>query len=120
MTGSVAAEDPAVLAACARLSAEIETIEAMYLRHVEWHLPYAGGDDPIPFVDAWLIRTQLTSGLRAITACVDDLMLLQGARAIGLASPVTRAWLDLSAARAHIGNDPSQSLGMAGAALMQE
>jgi len=45
-------------------------------------------------------------------------MLLQ-ARAGELASPVTRGWLDLSAARAHIGNDPALSSAMRGAALLQ-
>jgi 3-hydroxy-9,10-secoandrosta-1,3,5(10)-triene-9,17-dione monooxygenase len=41
---------------------------------------------------------------------VDEMMLLLGGRGIHLSSPVSRFWLDLSAARAHIGNDPATTL----------
>lgn len=118
LSGKVAREDPAAQQAAARLLAEIDSIEAMYDRHIALLQRHVAADTVLPMRDAWLCRSQLTSALRRLTACVDALMLLQGARAIDLASPVARTWLDLSAARAHIGNDPTIATTMLGAELI--
>ncbi|WP_322790388.1 acyl-CoA dehydrogenase family protein [Rhizorhapis suberifaciens] len=118
LTGKIAREDPAVQQAAGRLASEIEAAPAMYDRHVERLLHYEMIDTPIPMQEAVLIRTQLTAGLRKFASLVDDLMMLQGARATDLNSPVTRAWLDLNAARAHLGNDPTMATTMLGAMLI--
>jgi len=118
LSGKVAKEDPAAQQAAARLLAEIDMVEAMYDRHITMLQRHVAADTLVPLRDAWLCRSQLTSALRGLAAQVDALMLLQGARAIELASPVARAWLDLSAARAHIGNDPTIATTMLGADLI--
>ncbi|MEJ7926227.1 acyl-CoA dehydrogenase family protein [Sphingobium sp. AN641] len=118
MTGKVAREDPAVQQAAGRLAAEIDAASAMYDRHVRQLLDHDTDDIMMSMPDAVLLRAQLTGGLRKLTALVDDLMMLQGARATDMNSPVTRAWLDLSAARAHLGNDPTIPTTMLGAMLI--
>lgn len=117
-TGKVAREDPVVQQTAARLLVEIDSTEAMYDRHIECLFGHVEADVPISMPEALLLRGQQTSALRRLAALVDELMLLQGSRAIELASPVTRAWLDLSAARAHIGNDPTLSYTTLGAMLI--
>lgn len=118
LSGKVAKEDPAAQQAAARLAAEIDMIGAIYDRHLSRLEAHVAADTLIPMADAMLIRSQLSGALRRLAALVDDLMMLQGARAIELSSPVARAWLDLSAARAHIGNDPTGATTMLGAALL--
>lgn len=116
-SGKAMKDDPAVVQAAGRLWAELETAEAMYDRHVTRQLDYVNRDEVIPIPEAMLIRAQLTVVLRRITERVDDLMLLQGARATDLSSRVTRNWLDLCAARAHHGNDPATFTGLLGSTL---
>jgi 3-hydroxy-9,10-secoandrosta-1,3,5(10)-triene-9,17-dione monooxygenase len=108
-TGKGAKDDPAVAQAIGRLAAELETAEAMFDRHIERQFDYVARDEVLPMQEAWLLRTQLSAELRKITALVDDLALLQGAKATHLASRVTRTWLDLAAARAHGGNTPAMA-----------
>lgn len=117
-SGNAAKENLEVQQAAARLHAEIDTVEAMFDRHLTLLQRHVAADTPIPMQDGLLLRTQLTSSLRRLTAHVDQLMLLQGARAIQLASPVTRAWLDLCAARTHIGNDPAGATTLLGQSLI--
>jgi 3-hydroxy-9,10-secoandrosta-1,3,5(10)-triene-9,17-dione monooxygenase len=93
---------------------ELEQAEAMYERHVERQMDYVARDAVIPLNEALLYRAQITSQLTRLTAQLDDLMWLQGSRAINLDSRLTRTWLDLSAARAHKGNDPTMFSTMLG------
>lgn len=119
LTGVVAQENPVLQQAIASLHAEIDATEAMYGRHIGRLQRQVSADVPLPMPDALLLRTQLTSALRRITAALDELLVMQGARAVNLDSPVTRTWLDLSAARAHLGNDPTLASRMLGAALLE-
>jgi len=117
MTGKASKDDPAVAEAIARLAAEIERAQAMYDHHIARQSDYVARDEMIPLPEALLYRAQLTSELRQITALVDDLMLLQGSRATDMGSRVTRIWLDLCAARAHMGNDPTKAYNLLGSML---
>lgn len=118
MTGKASKEDPNAHMAAARLHAEIETVEAMYRRHIDAMMAKVVADEPMTMAEGMLYRTQLTSALRGISSRVDDLMLLLGARAINLDSRFTRAWLDLSAARVHPGNDPNTPYALLGQGLL--
>jgi 3-hydroxy-9,10-secoandrosta-1,3,5(10)-triene-9,17-dione monooxygenase len=120
MTGKASKDDPGAHAAAARLHAEIENVEAMYRRHVAAMIAKVEADEPMTPAEGMLYRTQLTSALRGITARVDELMLLLGARGINLDLRFTRAWLDLMAARVHPGNDPLAPSAGLGAALLAE
>lgn len=119
ITGTSVQQNPVLQQAVARLHAETEATEAMYGRHIRQLQRCVTADVPLPVSEGLLLRTQLTSALRRLTAVLDELQLLQGARAVHLDSPVTRVWLDLAAARAHIGNDPALASTMLGATLLQ-
>src|SRR3546814_10088382 len=84
--------------AAARLHAEIDAAEAMYRRHIEQMLHCVEVSASFPLEDGYLYRTQLTAVVRKLAAHVDELMLLLGGRGIRMDSPLTRVWLDLTAA----------------------
>jgi len=69
-----------------------------------WRTEHAA--EPMPMAEALLCRSQLTAMLRGIAGHVDGLMLLTGGRGISQSGPLTQVWLDLCAARHHIGNMP--------------
>ena len=118
MSGKASKEDPAAQMAAARLHAEIDLLEAMYRRHVGSMMDKVVADVPMTLDEGLLYRTQLNSSLRRLAALVDDFMLLLGARGINLDSPLTRAWLDLCAARVHPANDPATSSTLLGQKLL--
>lgn len=103
-------ENPAFLAAMARVSAEIDTVEVVAKRNLGSMIDRLEAGDDVPLGDALRYRAQLTGSMRKIAALVDEMMLLLGGRGIRTDSPLTRFWLDLSTARAHPGNDPTATL----------
>jgi 3-hydroxy-9,10-secoandrosta-1,3,5(10)-triene-9,17-dione monooxygenase len=119
MTGKASREDTVAQTTAARLHAEIDNVEATYRRNVARMMEKVEADEQMTLAEGLLYRTQLNSSLRKITALVDELMLLLGARGINLDTPLTRAWLDLSAARVHPANDPATSLMLMGQALIE-
>jgi 3-hydroxy-9,10-secoandrosta-1,3,5(10)-triene-9,17-dione monooxygenase len=119
-TGQGIKDNPEVKQAVARLAAEIDSAQAMYDRHVEQQLDYVLRDQVIPIRQAILIRTQLSAQLRKFVPLVDELMFRQGARATDLNSRLTRTWLDLMAAKAHAGNDPTMTTTNLGSMLIEE
>lgn len=118
ITGKASREDPQVTLAVATLAAEINHAQAMYDRHIETYLRYIDQDQAMPVEEALTIRIQMTSQLRKLTRLVDDLMLLQGSRMLFKDSKLTRFWLDLTAARGHIANDPVMPSNLLGAMLI--
>ncbi len=117
-SGQISRENPEVIAAAARLDAEIDTIEAGFRRNVGILLDHIDRDDVIAVADALRMRVQMTSAVRRIAELVDTFMMLLGTRGIDKSSPVTRAWIDLCASRVHPGNDPTVALAGSGNALM--
>ena len=118
LTGKVAREDPAAQQVIARAYAAAEETEMLYQRHIATLADYVARDKVIPMDVALLQRTQITLQVRKLTDIVDEMMMLQGSRATFQSSPVTRMFLDLLAARTHIGNDPTTSLTMLGNLLI--
>ena len=110
--------DPASQAA-ARLRLEIDTAEAGFARGVDRLLAGIERHQPAPLDEALLYRAQMTSTVRKLTACVDDLMVLLGGHGVGMRAPLTRVWLDLCAARGHPGNDPTSVLTTLGNDLLE-
>jgi 3-hydroxy-9,10-secoandrosta-1,3,5(10)-triene-9,17-dione monooxygenase len=90
--------------AVARAEAEIEAADRMIRSHVGLMLDHVAAGTSMSEADGLLYRTQLCGVTRRITAVVDELMLLTGGRGIDDEGPLTRTWLDLSAARHHPGN----------------
>lgn len=106
-TGASASENPAHLSVIARTRAETDAADLVAKRNVGRYLECIENGEPMALAEALTYRAQLTSSMRRMAALVDEMMLLLGGRGIHLASPLTRFWLDLMAARAHIGNDPA-------------
>lgn len=106
ITGKVAKDDPLVAIAITRLMTEIETAEAMYDRHIGKFCDYIDGDIAMPLEEGLIYRSQMTAVARRIATLLDDLTLMQGSRALFRESLLTRFWLDMTAARTHVGNDP--------------
>jgi 3-hydroxy-9,10-secoandrosta-1,3,5(10)-triene-9,17-dione monooxygenase len=106
--GSGASRDnPRFLTVIGRVRVEIDSIERQLRENFARLVDIVARDDVLPQEDALLYRAQLTGNLRRLTALVDEMMLLLGARGIQRNGPLTQVWLDLCAARAHAGNDPS-------------
>jgi 3-hydroxy-9,10-secoandrosta-1,3,5(10)-triene-9,17-dione monooxygenase len=62
--------------------------------------------EALPDAQILLYRSQMAEMLRNIAGHVDDLMLLTGGRGMREGGPITQTWLDLQAARHHMGNIP--------------
>lgn len=110
-TGAPASENPAHLSVIARTRAETDAADGIAKRNFGRFIDCVDRGEDMPLADALTCRAQLTGSMRKMAALVDEMMLLLGGRGIHLASPLSRFWLDMMAARAHIGNDPTGILG---------
>lgn len=119
-TGKPAKEEPGVVALAARMSAEIDAAEAMYVRHLDNMLGCIEGGCAMPQGQGLLQRTQLTGVLRKLAAMIDEMQLMLGGRGIRNDSPLTPIWLDMLAARAHPGNNPEIIAASYGSLLIAE
>ncbi len=100
-------DNPRFLSVIGRVRVEIDMVERQFRENYARLIEAVARDETLPQEDALLYRAQLTSNLRRLAALVDEMMLLLGARGIQRNGPLTQVWLDLCAARAHAGNDPS-------------
>lgn len=100
-------ENPRFQSVIGRARVEIDTVERQLRENYARLADYIANDADLPADEALIFRGQLTSNLRKLAVLVDEMMLLLGARGIQRQGPLTQVWLDLSAARAHAGNDPS-------------
>ena len=120
INGKVLRDDPLTSLAITKLMTEIENAEAMYTRHIGAFFDHIDRDQALPAQDALVYRSQMTSVARRISAILDELTLMQGSRALFRESLLTRFWLDMMAARTHIGNDPGGPGGMLGQMMLAE
>lgn len=100
-------ENPRFLSVIGRTRVEIDTVERQLRENYARLADHVERDRALPQDEALLYRGQLTSNLRRLVVLVDEMMLLLGARGIQRKGPLTQVWLDLCAARAHAGNDPT-------------
>ena len=106
--GSGASRDnPRYLSVIGRARVEIDAVERQLRDNYARLADHVACDLALPLDEALLYRAELTGTLRRITVLVDEMMLLLGGRGIQRDGPLTQLWLDLSAARAHAGNDPA-------------
>ena len=109
--GSGASRDnPRFLSVIGRARVEIDTVERQLRDNFARLAEHVAQDRELPLDEALLYRAELTGNLRRIVLLVDEMMLLLGGRGIQRDGPLTQLWLDLSAARAHAGNDPAAIL----------
>lgn len=119
LSGRKMRDDPSVAELCARMTAELDTIAMLHRSIVARFAGYVETDTVIPLEEALLLRVQATTSLRKIAAIVEEMTLLGGARGVLEATPLTRVWLDLCAARLHPGNDPWGPAGFLGKAVIE-
>ena len=100
-------ENPRFLSVIGRARVEIDTVERQLRDNFALLVDHVARDQAPSMEEALLYRAQLTGNLRRIATLVDEMMLLLGGRGIQRDGPLTQLWLDLSAARAHAGNDPA-------------
>jgi 3-hydroxy-9,10-secoandrosta-1,3,5(10)-triene-9,17-dione monooxygenase len=103
-------DDPRIRDLLGRTISELDMIEALVQRNFGDFVSAIQERREMPIGEALRSRSQLASILRRIAGLVDEMMLLSGARGIREESPLRRFWLDLCAARAHAGNDPTATL----------
>lgn len=120
MTGKAGKEDPAVQRVIAQTDSTIHLTISMFDRHIERLSNAVSGGETMSMTEGLLLRSQLTGALRNLATLVDEMQLLLGGRGIYTTSPLTRIWLDMCAARAHPGNDPSAMEASAGKYLLRE
>jgi 3-hydroxy-9,10-secoandrosta-1,3,5(10)-triene-9,17-dione monooxygenase len=107
VTGVAASDNPLFHSVIARTRAEADAADVIAKRNFGHYVDHVARDAPVSLSDALVYRAQLTSSMRKMALLVDEMMLLLGGRGIHVDAPISRFWLDLSAARAHVGNDPS-------------
>lgn len=105
-----AQENTAFLSAIGRTMSEIDMLDLVAKRNIASLIQYVETGAVVPLDEMLLYRSQLTGSMRRIAAMVDELMLLLGGRGLRADAPLARIWLDLNAARAHAGNDPTTTL----------
>ena len=67
--------------------------------------------EPVPMEKRALFAYQSSTVVRRLARLVDDMVQLLGGRAVYMSSDIIQPWLDLTAARAHVANDPSNRTG---------
>ncbi|MDT0509717.1 flavin-dependent monooxygenase [Novosphingobium sp. MMS21-SN21R] len=106
--GSGASRDnPRFLSIIGRARVEIDTVERQFHANYARLADLVARNEALPMDEALLYRAELTGFMRRLVPLVDEMMLLLGGRGIQRDGPLTQLWLDLSAARAHAGNDPA-------------
>jgi len=106
--GSGASRDnPRFLSVIGRARVEIDTVERQLRDNFARLAEYVAQDQAPSLDEALLYRAEMAGNLRRIVCLVDEMMLLLGGRGIQRDGPLTQLWLDLNAARAHAGNDPT-------------
>jgi 3-hydroxy-9,10-secoandrosta-1,3,5(10)-triene-9,17-dione monooxygenase len=104
--------------AIGKASRTIEAANVLLQSNVAAMVAKSQRGEPLADTIALLYRSQLAAMLRDIAAEVDGLMLHTGGRGISETGPLTQTWLDLNAARHHLGNIPDgTALGLADALI---
>jgi len=107
VTGKSSKLDPFALNAAARTQSAILEMKSVLMKSFDEMMSAvrAGRDIPVP--ERIRYRYESSQIARRCAALCDELMPLLGGRAIYMDSPLVRYWLDISAARAHVANDPT-------------
>ena len=110
--------DEAGRIALARVHGAVEAANLTLQHNIGQLWQAALGERVLPDAVILLYRSQLAELVRDIAAHVDCLMVLTGGRGMRDDGPLTRLWLDLMAARHHMGNIPDgPELALAGSLI---
>ena len=119
LTGAAMKASPLVITAIAELEAEIDAAEAVFRRNFAVLADHVRRKEPLAMSEALRFRVQMTSIGRRLASGLDRLVTMGGAGSLSNDSPITRAWLDLMAARVHAANDPSMASNLLGNLLIE-
>lgn len=106
-TGKASKSDPILMAAIARAHAQLLEMEATLASSFDSMIAKAERGESLEMAERALNRYQSSTVVRRCADLVDEIMPLLGGRAIYMSSPIVQPWLDISAARAHVANDPN-------------
>lgn len=119
-TGKASKTDPFLMAAIARVFAQVDEMEVTLRRNMDDMIAHAERGEDVPMEKRTFYRYQSGTVVRRCAALVDELLPLLGGRAVYMHSPIIQPWLDLMAARAHVANDPNNmATDMVGSMLNQ-
>jgi 3-hydroxy-9,10-secoandrosta-1,3,5(10)-triene-9,17-dione monooxygenase len=117
--GAKVAEDPTTQTICARAAAEIEEVRAILHRDLDEMMTLARAGKEIPIERRARFRCESSNAVERCRKVVDELFTSSGGRAIFLASPMLRCFLDVHAARAHHANNPDKPARNLGGLLLK-
>lgn len=118
MSGQPAKENAQVLDVAGRLRMEIDATELFFRRNLGRMMDHAQDNVAMDPEEALLQRAQQMSAVRQIASIIEEATMLMGARGVRTDNRVTQIWLDLAAARMHVGNDPTGALNLLGSTMM--
>lgn len=106
-TGKASKNDPMLMAAIARATAQLNEMEATLASSFDSMMAKAERGEPLEMADRAYYRYNSSTVARRCAELVDAMLPLLGGRAIFMSSPIVQPWLDINAARAHVANDPN-------------
>ena len=118
MSGQPAKDNGQVLDVAGRLRMEIDATELLFRRNLGWMMDHATDNIAMDPEEALLRRAQQMSAVRKIASIIEEATMLMGARGARTDNRVTQIWLDLAAARMHVGNDPTAALNLLGSTMI--
>lgn len=119
-TGRATKLDPRVLEAAASTQSAIAEMKLVLWHSFDVMLASVRSGTEIPVEDRLRYRFEASRVVRHCAHLCDELMSLVGSRALYADSPLVRYWLDINAARAHVGNDPALIGSRVGALIFGE
>jgi 3-hydroxy-9,10-secoandrosta-1,3,5(10)-triene-9,17-dione monooxygenase len=108
------AEDPFIQLCLAEAAAEVDTAQERVLRNFAEMTSLASAGQDIPLEYRARYRWDAAKVVDWSVAAVDRLLAASGGRVVFLDNPIQRAWRDVHAMRAHVGNNPERAAAVFG------
>ncbi len=106
-TGKASKADPILHAAIAKAHAQGLEMEMTLRATFDQMMEIAESGEALTMEQRALFAYNSSNVARRCAALIDDMVQLLGGRAIYTSSEIIQPWLDVSAARAHVANDPN-------------
>jgi 3-hydroxy-9,10-secoandrosta-1,3,5(10)-triene-9,17-dione monooxygenase len=117
-TGKASKTDPILMASIAKAYAQMEEMELVLRHSFDDMMDGAANGRPLTMERRAMNRYHSSTVVRRCADLVGEMLPLLGGRAIYMSSPIVQPWLDISAARAHVANDPNNMAGDVVGSLM--
>jgi 3-hydroxy-9,10-secoandrosta-1,3,5(10)-triene-9,17-dione monooxygenase len=110
-TGKASKADPILMAAIAKAFAQLDEMELVQRASFDDMMATAEAGKAMTMEKRALYRYQSSTVVRRCSELISEMLPLLGGRAIYMSSPIVQPWLDVTAARAHVANDPNNMAG---------